>query len=57
MVQAKCIMNREELITIEGNDMEDALWKATSWLDQVTSVEDGDKLVIEVTKVKENNNL
>lgn len=57
MVQAKCIMNREELITIKGNDMEDALWKATSWLDQVTSVEDGDKLVIEVTKVKENNNL
>lgn len=53
MVQAKCIMNGEELIVIDGDDMEDALWKATRWLDQVTSVEYGDKLVIEVTKIKE----
>ena len=53
MLQAKIIMNGTEINTIKDDSLDPLLYAVAGWCDQVVYVGNDEKLVIEVTKSKE----
>lgn len=53
MIKAKVYLNNALLIEMSDDSLDPLLYEVANWCDQTMYITDEDKLVIEVTQVKE----